>query len=260
MEYRHSHQEILLLPDKEEKEEESESSTTTTIIGSSFEVDPSDRPCKTLRLSSSCSSLDTLAGSESDNVWKICVKKPGVLTLTRVSEEGGGTGTGHKPLPELQTKTRKIRASSRTNKSVANLSLESTTTVEAAASPLPPPGSRKGESGTRGMYHLSSRKRRSLLRSSGCLVLDPEEAEANKVLRLSRRACGCTCAGACRPERGCECAEAGVSCTEERPGTPCACTADNCGNAAGRRRFDPTTVKMHFIQTMLEVQGALSIS
>ncbi len=110
------------------------------------------------------------------------------------------------------------------------------------------------------MYRLTSRQRRNLLRSSGCLVLDPEEAEANKVLRQSRRLCGCTCSSACRPERGCECAESGVPCNEERPGAPCACTAENCGNMAGRRRFDPTTVKMHFIQTMLEVQGALSIS
>jgi Cysteine/serine-rich nuclear protein N-terminus len=117
---------------------------------------------------------------------------------------------------------------------------------------------RKGECGTRGLYKLSSRARRNLLRSSGCLDLDPEEAEANKVLRQWRRLCGCSCAGPCRPDR-CECAEAGVPCQEERPGSPCACAADSCGNPAGRRRFDPTAVKMHFIQTMLEVQGALSI-
>jgi hypothetical protein len=118
---------------------------------------------------------------------------------------------------------------------------------------------RKGECGTRGLYRLSSRARRNLLRASGCTELNPEESEENKALRASRAVCGCSCPGPCRPE-SCECAGAGVPCQEERPGTPCACTAAACANPAGRRRFDPTQVKMHFIQTMLDVQGALSIS
>ena len=74
MEYRHSHCENLLLPAKDEEEEEEDlaaadtpailgsnledAAATPGILGSSFEAEPSDRPRKTLRLSSSCSSLD----------------------------------------------------------------------------------------------------------------------------------------------------------------------------------------------------------
>ena len=56
----------------------------------------------------------------------------------------------------------------------------------------------------------------------------------------------------------CECLDSGVECQEERLGFPCSCSTV-CTNPAGRKIFDPTEVKMHYVQTMLEVQGALDI-
>jgi hypothetical protein len=59
MEYRHSFHESLPLPaDLEENAVGMEETAAAGgVLGSSFEVEPSDRPRKTLRLSSSCSSL-----------------------------------------------------------------------------------------------------------------------------------------------------------------------------------------------------------
>jgi hypothetical protein len=58
MEYRHSFHESLPLPaDLEENAVGMEETAAGGVLGTSFEVEPSDRPRKTLRLSSSCSSL-----------------------------------------------------------------------------------------------------------------------------------------------------------------------------------------------------------
>jgi hypothetical protein len=57
MEYRHSFHESLPLPAELEENAVGMEETAGGVLGSSFEVEPSDRPRKTLRLSSSCSSL-----------------------------------------------------------------------------------------------------------------------------------------------------------------------------------------------------------
>jgi hypothetical protein len=57
MEYRHSFHESLPLPADLEENAVGMEETASGVLGSSFEVEPSDRPRKTLRLSSSCSSL-----------------------------------------------------------------------------------------------------------------------------------------------------------------------------------------------------------
>jgi len=116
---------------------------------------------------------------------------------------------------------------------------------------------KKGECGTRGLYRISSRARKTLLKKDGIKELDTMEALETKFLRESRMEVGCSCSGECKPGV-CECVEAGIQCQEERSGFPCSCSV-GCTNPAGIKRFDPTAVKMHLIQTMLEIQGALDI-
>jgi len=117
---------------------------------------------------------------------------------------------------------------------------------------------RKGECGTRGLLPISSRSRKSLLKNCGVRDLDAVEAMETKYLRQSRKQCGCSCLTGCHPG-ACECLDAGIQCQEERSGFPCACSTASCSNPEGRKLFDPTEVKMHFLQTMLEVQGSLVI-
>jgi len=111
---------------------------------------------------------------------------------------------------------------------------------------------KKGECGTRGLYRISSRARKTLLKKDGIKELDTMEALEAKFLRESRMEVGCSCSGECKPGV-CECVEAGIQCQEERRGFPCSCSV-GCTNPAGIKRFDPTAVKMHLIQTMLEIQ------
>jgi hypothetical protein len=63
MEYTHSFHENLRIPEEEEEAEKGgqelkAGGVSDNGLCSSFEAEPSDRPRKTLRLSSSCSSLD----------------------------------------------------------------------------------------------------------------------------------------------------------------------------------------------------------
>eukprot|EP00092_Neocalanus_flemingeri_P096296 GFUD01122573.1.p1 GENE.GFUD01122573.1~~GFUD01122573.1.p1 ORF type:complete len:146 (-),score=23.26 GFUD01122573.1:151-540(-) len=118
---------------------------------------------------------------------------------------------------------------------------------------------RTGELGTRGLDRISSRKRKVILKTSGVENLDAREAEELKIIRENRDRVGCDCKGACNPAL-CSCAGEGIQCHQERAGSPCQCREGECGNPAGRYKFEQTAVQMHFIQTIMETQGAFSIN
>lgn len=58
---------------------------------------------------------------------------------------------------------------------------------------------------------LTTKKRRSLLRSSGVKKLDVEEKHELRAIRVSREDCGCDCRVFCDPET-CACSMAGIKC------------------------------------------------
>jgi len=189
-------------------------------------------------------------------VWKSTVKEPGILKLTRLVEPAHASSSmllnWSTDADFSPNRPRKNRTSGRRGlKGSVSSSLLSST-----APPLPPPP-RKGECGTRGLDPLSSRARKSLLKAEGVRFIDPAEAIENKFIRQYRNQCGCSCTQQCLPG-SCECVDGGIQCSEERSGFPCSCSA-TCTNPHGIKRFDPTNVKMHFIQTMLDVQGSLDI-
>jgi len=196
--------------------------------------------------------------------WKSTLKKPGVIKLTRVSESKSlpiiSENEDHSFIeksPEPIKSTRKCR----NNRSFQVTQIfDSTLDCTADTSVLNATKSaRTGELGTRGLDRISSRKRKVILKSSGVDHLDPREAEELKIIRENRGRVGCTCKGACNPAI-CVCAEGGIQCHQERAGSPCQCSEGGCNNPSGRYKFDPTKVQMHFIQTIMETQGAFSIN
>eukprot|EP00090_Calanus_glacialis_P006001 TRINITY_DN14695_c0_g1_i1.p1 TRINITY_DN14695_c0_g1~~TRINITY_DN14695_c0_g1_i1.p1 ORF type:complete len:900 (-),score=249.42 TRINITY_DN14695_c0_g1_i1:139-2664(-) len=196
--------------------------------------------------------------------WKSTLKKPGVIKLTRVSESKSlpiiAENEDHSFIeksPDPVKSTRKCK----NNRSfqVTTLS-DSTLNSTADASVLNNTKHVKtGELGTRGLDRISSRKRKIILKSSGVEHLDPKEAEELKIIRENRGRVGCDCKGPCDPAL-CACAGGGIQCHQESPGSPCQCREGECGNPAGRYKFDPTKVQMHFIQTIMDTQGAFSIA
>jgi len=277
MEGSHFHSELVPMMDKENwncspnmRNSLSESYTDTTDTGRAL------RPRKSARLSISNTAkptnlLDTREMSKKSpeiehesNEWKSTLKKPGVIKLTRVSEskslpiisESEDISFIEKS-PETIKSTRKCRSNrsfqvsqvfdSTLNSTGDNSMLNTTKSVKT------------GELGTRGLDRISSRKRKVLLRSSGVDFLDPKEAEELKIIRENRGRVGCECKGPCDPGL-CVCAQEGIRCHQERPGNPCQCREGCCGNPAGRYKFDTTKVQMHFIQTIMDTQGAFSIA
>ena len=119
-------------------------------------------------------------------------------------------------------------------------------------SPVPdnePIKKRKGECGTRGLTPLKNKQRISLLKDNGVTSIDRTEADEIRLIRDSRRRCGCSCVDICRPTT-CECAINEIECQVENEGFPCACSK-KCKNPSGRRTFNETEVQLHYIQTML---------
>ena len=108
-----------------------------------------------------------------------------------------------------------------------------------------------GECGTRGLTPLKNKKRISLLKDN-VTSIDRSEAEDIRLIRDSRRRCGCSCVDTCRPDT-CECAINEIECQVENAGFPCSCSK-KCKNPFGRRTFDETEVQLHFIQTMLHAK------
>ena len=108
----------------------------------------------------------------------------------------------------------------------------------------------RGECGTRGLTPLKNKQRIRLLKNHGVTSIDRTEADEIRLIRDSRRQCGCTCVGSCKPAT-CECAINEIECQVENDGFPCACSKSNCKNPSGRRTFNETEVQLHYIQTML---------
>jgi len=119
--------------------------------------------------------------------------------------------------------------------------------------------SKVGELGTRGLTPLNSRARKALLKVSGVTNLDKTEAEEAKLIRESRKQCGCNCVGECLPGK-CSCMVGGVECQVESLGHPCKCNVKSCGNPLGRTEFDEAEVKMHYIETLMNLQNLYSIT
>jgi len=278
MESVHIHREMVPMVDQENWN--SSPNIGNSMTESYSESDPSRalRPRKSARLSMSTSHkskkfIDTNTEDiakkspelETDNnEWKSTLKKPGVIKLTRVSEskslpiisENEDISFIDKS-PEPIKSTRKCR----NNRSFqVSKVLDNTLNTTADNSILNTTKSVKtGELGTRGLDRISSRKRKVMLKSSGVDFLDPKEAEELKIIRENRGRVGCECVGPCIPTF-CSCAQGGIRCHQERPGSPCQCREDMCGNPDGRYKFDTTKVQMHFIQTIMETQGAFAIA
>ncbi|KAK5891386.1 hypothetical protein CgunFtcFv8_018643 [Champsocephalus gunnari] len=105
---------------------------------------------------------------------------------------------------------------------------------------------------------LTTRRRRSLLRSSGVRRIDVEEKHELRSLRMSREECGCRCRGICDPET-CACSLAGIKCqvngtVVDRMSFPCGCTKDGCSNNTGRLEFNPVRVRTHFLHTIMKLE------
>jgi hypothetical protein len=100
---------------------------------------------------------------------------------------------------------------------------------------------------------VDSKERRSVLRAAGVDEINLWEKEECKQLRLSRQQCGCACAGPCRAD-SCGCAAGGIMCQVDRPGFPCGCSAEACGNPAGRLEFNPVKVRTHFVKTIMRTR------
>lgn len=277
MEGSHFHSEMVPMMDQENWNSSPNMGNSLTDSYSDNDPGRALRPRKSARLSISNTTkpkkfLDTddlskkSPESESDtNEWKSTLKKPGVIKLTRVSESKSlpiiSENEDHSFIdksPEPIKSTRKIR----NNRSFqVSQVFDSTlnTTVDSSALNTTKSASRAGELGTRGLDRISSRKRKVMLKSSGVEYLDPKEAEELKIIRENRGRVGCECKGPCDPAL-CGCAQGGIQCHQERPGSPCQCREGECGNPAGRYKFDPTKVQMHFIQTIMDTQGAFSIA
>jgi len=193
---------------------------------------------KATRSSSRLSMAPVVFGSQSEE-WRSQSTKPGVLKLSRVSASTS-------KLPSLSSSAMDCSSNSAPNSSLSS----SISSLSKSSSML---NSSRGELGTRGLSRVNSRQRKQILKQAGA-QMDPTEGEMLKEIRESRlRAnCGCNCKGECKEET-CECVQSGVTCHEEEPGEPCACTHQLCNNPSGRYRFDRTQVKMHFAEVKMGI-------
>ncbi|XP_047456232.1 cysteine/serine-rich nuclear protein 3 [Mugil cephalus] len=100
---------------------------------------------------------------------------------------------------------------------------------------------------------LTTKKRRSLLRSSGVKKIDVEEKHELRAIRMSREDCGCDCRIFCDPET-CACSIAGIKCQVDRMSFPCGCSKEGCSNSTGRVEFNPIRVRTHFLHTIMKLE------
>ena len=118
---------------------------------------------------------------------------------------------------------------------------------------------RKVEEEGEGVRLLSAKDRRVLLRSQGVVHSGRAEGEEITEIQTSRETnTGCSCRDGCQPGT-CECSRNNISCHSEYAGFPCACLT-TCNNSAGRKVFDNVAVALHFINTMVAVEGVMDIS
>ena len=100
---------------------------------------------------------------------------------------------------------------------------------------------------------LKTRQRRILLHQAGITKIDGMEKNECNEIRFSRESCGCSCKQICIPE-SCLCNLSGIHCQVDRMSFPCSCTRDGCGNEHGRIEFNPSRVRKHFNQTLMQLE------
>ena len=96
---------------------------------------------------------------------------------------------------------------------------------------------------------VSEKSRKAYLKEAGVLWIKEKEAEECKKIRLSRSSCGCKCRGQCEPAT-CICALNGVACQVDsfRRKFPCSCGVEQCKNPEGRRVYEHSEVKSHYVE------------
>lgn len=97
-----------------------------------------------------------------------------------------------------------------------------------------------------------AKNRKALLKSEG-VKIDKSEKYELKVIRKSRKQCGCDCRDFCDPETCC-CYLAGIKCQRDHSSFPCGCRKDGCGNPTGRVEFNSSRVQTHFIHTVMKLE------
>ena len=100
---------------------------------------------------------------------------------------------------------------------------------------------------------LKTRQRRILLHQAGITKIDSLEKDECKEIRFSRESCGCSCKQTCIP-KSCLCNLSGIRCQVDRMSFPCSCTRVGCGNEHGRIEFNPSRVRKHFVQTLMQLE------
>lgn len=105
---------------------------------------------------------------------------------------------------------------------------------------------------------LKPAQRRLLLRNSGLVNIDRNEANSCKEIRDSRRHSGCNCKRICEPET-CSCILAGIPCFVEDERYPCSCNMIafsnvQCKNPSGHVQYCPYRVRDHYIRTMKKIE------
>ena len=96
--------------------------------------------------------------------------------------------------------------------------------------------------------------RKAILKAAGVKKINKQEADECMQIRCSRQVCGCDCKSFCDP-KSCFCILNGINCQVDRDGFPCGCSRAGCQNPNGRHEYDPQSVRRHFIDTVLRLQG-----
>jgi len=272
---KHFHSEYLPMEDKENQEPALEKEHLEVDFGRGTRKSKRLSLNPSLPASSSTSSLTSSSSTTSSPQWTSSIQKPGVLRLTKVPSLSNIQEGENEPkvaeINDLPSKTQNRRGRNKMKRNSAKtflvsvnvnesvLESDSSINISRNSSLNSSTSVKKGECGTRGMERIPSRKRKTLLKGS-ISELDPTEAEECRMLRDSRSVVGCSCyGGKCTSLETCSCAADGIMCHEEQEGSPCACSESFCQNPAGRYRFDRTKVNLHYVQTIMEIQGSFVI-
>ena len=104
---------------------------------------------------------------------------------------------------------------------------------------------------------IATRQRRTLLKQSGLMKIDPTEKDELTLIRRSREVCGCSCTretGGCQPLT-CDCYLNGIACQVDRLTFPCPCATMLCQNPLGRLEFNQNRVRNHFFETITRLNA-----
>lgn len=105
-----------------------------------------------------------------------------------------------------------------------------------------------------GFMPISQKRRKAILKAAGVKKINRQEATECMQIRFSRQICGCECKERCDPN-SCVCSLNGINCQVDRDNFPCGCSRVGCGNPNGRHEYDPISVRRHFVDTVLRLQG-----